>query len=112
MPVHLITAPDETTIHMALAKRHQTVANIKANGKAFITVLEGTDIALGINGTARVVKEPMTNNEAMAMVEFKVAQLKSDTTPSVIVTSGVRSIHRTEKTKDFFRKMFNELLAK
>jgi hypothetical protein len=109
MPVHLIAAPDEKTIRMALVKAHQTTANIKANSKAFITVLEGQDVALGIRGTAALVKEPMEGNSAMCMIEFKVTEIKSDTTPTVIVTDGVRSKHRTENTKDFFRSMFGEL---
>jgi hypothetical protein len=109
MPVHLMAAPDDKTIRMALVKSHQTTANIKANSKAFITVLEGQDVALGIKGTAAVVKEPMEGNSAMCMIEFKVIEIKSDTTPTVIVTDGIRSKHRTEKTKDFFRSMFDEL---
>lgn len=109
MPVHLMTALDDRTIRMALMKIHQTTLNIKNNGKAFITVIEGQDIALGVTGTARVVKEPMDGNPAMCMVEFVVEEIKSDTTPTVIVTEGIRSMHRTEKTKEFFRSMFDEL---
>lgn len=109
MPVHLLAAPNDKTIRMSLVKGHQTVANIKNNGQAFITVLEATDLAMGIRGTAKVVREPMNNNPAMCMVEFKVEQIKSDTTPTVIVTQGVRTQHRTEKTANFFRTNFDEL---
>lgn len=109
MPVHLIAAPDNKTIRMALMKLHRTTENIKHNGKAVITALEGSDIAISIKGTGKVVKEPMEGNSAMCMVEFDVEEVKSDTTPTVIVTEGIRSKHRTEKTKDFFRVMFDEL---
>ncbi|GIM27759.1 hypothetical protein CPJCM30710_04250 [Clostridium polyendosporum] len=109
MPVHLMAAPDDKTIRMALMKKHQTTVNIKNNGKALISVLEGSDIAIGIKGTARVVREPMEGNDVMCMVEFKVEEIKSDTTPTVIVTDGIRSKHRTEKTEIFFRSMFDEL---
>lgn len=109
MPVHLLAAPDGKTVRMALVKAHQTTANIKDNGKAFITVLDGPDLAMGIKGTARVVREPMEGNAAMCMVEFKVEQVKSDTTPTVIVTEGVRTKHRSQKTAEFFRVMFDEL---
>lgn len=51
----------------------------------------------------------MEGNPAMCMIEFKVEEVKSDTTPTVIVTEGVRSKHRTEKTESFFRSMFDEL---
>lgn len=109
MPVHLAAAPNDKTIRMALVKSHQTTANIKNNSKAFISVLEGPDIALGIRGTASVVKEPMEGNPAMCMIEFKVEEIKSDTTPTAIVSEGVRIQHRSDKTKDFFRGMFDEL---
>jgi len=109
MPVHLMAAPDNKTIRLSLMKVHQTIANIKHNSKAFITVLEGPDIAIGIKGSAKVIREPMNGNNAMCMVEFKVEEIKSDTTPTVIVNTGVRTTHRTEKTKNFFRGMFDEL---
>ena len=109
MPVHLIASPDDKTIRMALLKLHKTTENIKNDPRAFISVLEGSDIAISIRGSAKVVREPMEGNSAMCMVEFKVEEVKSDTTPTVIVTDGIRSKHRTEKTKDFFRAMFDEL---
>lgn len=109
MPVHLVAAPDNKTIRMALVGKHQTTANIKNNGKAFITVLEGPDIAVGIKGIAKVAREPMEGNDAMCMIEFRVKEIKSDTTPTVIVTDGIRSKHRTEKIEGFFRIMFDEL---
>lgn len=109
MPVHLMAAPDNKTIKMALMKMHKTTENIKKNTRAFISVIEGPDIAISIKGSAKVIKEPMEGNSAMSMVEFIVEEVKSDTTPTVIVTEGIRSKHRTDKTKDFFRVMFDEL---
>lgn len=109
MPVHLLAAPDDKTVRMALVKAHQTTANIKHNGKAFITVLESPDLAMGIKGAARVMREPMEGNAAMTMIEVKVEQIKSDTTPTVLVKEGVRTQHRSPKTADFFRVMFDEL---
>lgn len=109
MPVHLLCAPDEKIVLMALVKNHQTTVNIRDNGKAMLTVLDGEDIAVGIKGTAAVVKEPMDANKAMVAVEFKVEEIKSDTTPTVVVTQGVRFDHRSNKTAEFFRTCFDEL---
>lgn len=109
MPVHLLAALDDSTVRMALMKSHQTVVNIKDNGNTFISILEGSDVAVGIKCTAKVIREPMKGNSAMCMVEFKVQEIKSDTTPTVIVTDGVRTKHRSPKTADFFRVMFDEL---
>lgn len=109
MPVHLIYAPNDKTIRMAIVKSHQTIANIKNDSRAFITVLDGPDIAVGIKGTARVVRETMEGNAAMCMVEFNIEQIKSDTTPTLVVTEGIRKKHRSPKTAGFFRSMFDEL---
>lgn len=111
MPVHLIIAKDSKTIRMALVKVHKTVENIKANGEVFITVLEEGDQALGIRGKAKIVKEPMDGNIAMCIVEVKVEEIKSDTTPTVIVEKGITFKHRSEKTEHFFHTMFSELRA-
>ncbi|MDK2821150.1 MAG: hypothetical protein PWP31_1115 [Clostridia bacterium] len=109
MPVHLLFAPNNKTIRMALMKTHQTTENIKKHSKVFITVLEGTDIAMGIKGTAKVIKDTMDGNKAMCMIEINVEQIKSDTTPTVIVNEGIKIKHRSPKTASFFRTMFDEL---
>lgn len=109
LPVHLIAAKDAKTIYLALMKDHKSVRNIRIKGKTFITILDGPDIALGIKGLAKVIKEPMKSNPSMIMMEFKVEEIKSDTTPSVIVLQGVNFVHRTNKTESFFRGIFDEL---
>ena len=109
MPVHLLCAPDEKTILISLVKNHQTTLNIKDNGKVMITVLEGEDIAVGIKGTAKITKEPMETNKAIVAIEIEVTEVKSDTTPTVIVTDSVSFKHRSEKTAAFFRTCFDEL---
>ena len=111
MPVHLLVAKDSKTICMALVKGHKTVENIKTNGLVFITVMDGPDIAMGIKGTAQVIREPMAGNAAMSMIEVIIEEVKSDTTPTGIVEQGVRMKHRSDKTAAFFRAMFDELKA-
>ncbi len=111
MPVHLLCAPDEKRILICLVKNHQSTLNIKDNGKVMVSALDGEDIAVGIKGTAKVVKEPMEANKAMTAIEIEVAEVKSDTTPTVIVTGGVSFKHRSEKTTGFFRTCFDELYA-
>lgn len=108
-PIHLITAPSEKKIRIALGKMHQSYLNIKANGKIMISMLESNDMALSIKGNARIVKDPMDGNKNMAMVEIDVQEIKSDTTPTVIVVEGIKIKHRTAKTAEFFRLMFEEL---
>lgn len=109
MPVHLLTAIDDKTLRMALMKSHETVQNLKQNEKMFVTVADGPDIAVGIKGTAKVIKDSMEENGSMCMIQFSVEELKSDTTPTVIVLQGIHTVHRTNKTEQFFNLMFEEL---
>lgn len=111
MPVHLLCAPSEQIILISLMKAHQSTQNIRDNGKAMITILESDDIAVGIKGMAKITREPMHANKAMALIEFEIIEIKSDTTPTVVVTQGVQFKHRTEKTSAFFRSCFDELYA-
>ncbi|HHW04074.1 MAG TPA: pyridoxamine 5'-phosphate oxidase family protein [Thermoanaerobacterales bacterium] len=108
-PVHLITAPNEKKVRMALGKMHQSYMNIKANENVMINILESNDTAISIKGNARIIKDPMEGNKNMAMVEVEVLEIKSDTTPTLIVTDGIKTKHRTAKTPEFFRLMFDEL---
>ncbi|MDO9574296.1 MAG: pyridoxamine 5'-phosphate oxidase family protein [Candidatus Contubernalis sp.] len=110
MPVHLMVAPDEKTIRVALLRNHQTVENLTANGRAFLTLMEGSDMAVGIRCHASLVRDPMKGSKAMCMFQLEVEEVKSDTTPTVIVTEGVKIKHRSPKTTDFFKGMFDELI--
>jgi len=110
LPVGLIQAKDNKTIRMGLMKGHQSTENIKQNGYALITIMDAPDIAIGIKGFAQVIKEPMNGSSAMSLVEFKVEQVKSDTTPTVTIEQGIRIKPRSEKSAIFLRTMFDELI--
>ncbi len=109
LPIGLIKAVDAQTIRMGFMKGHLSVANIKQNPAAFITVMDDPDIAIGVRGKATVIREPMRANPAMCLIEFKVAEVKSDTTPTAAVYQGVRYRPRTDKGAAFLRDMFDEL---
>lgn len=109
MPLHLMVAPDEKTIRVALLRNHQTVENLRADGRAFLTLMEGEDMAYGIQCRAGLVRDPMKGSKAMCMFQLEVEEVKSDTTATVRVTEGVKIKHRSPKTTEFFKGMFDEL---
>lgn len=111
LPIGLVYATDNQTIRMGLMKGHLSVENIKNDNRAFISVMDAPDLAVGIKGTAQIVKEPMEASPAMVMVEFKVTEVKSDTTPTAAVVQGLRYQSRTDKGADFLRAMFDEIKA-
>lgn len=109
IPIGLITAKDHKTIFMSFMKGHLSLKNIKNNSKTFITVCDGPDLAVGIKGTAQIIKDPMEGNPGMVMIEFKVEEVKSDTTPTASVEQGIRFKFRTERGAHFYRIMMDEL---
>ncbi len=107
-PIHLIYATDKNTLLMALARQHQSMANIRDNGKVMICVCEEGDINVSIKGDAAMIKENMDCNKAMCIVEVKVQEVKDDSTHSE-TTSGIRYRCRTEKGESFIKDIFAEL---
>jgi len=108
-PIHLITAPSNKKLRMAVARMHQAYKNIKTNNNVMINILEVDDTAVSIKGVANIIKDPMEGNKAMAMLEIDVKEIKEDTTPTLIVSGGVKTKIRSKKTPNFFRVMFEEL---
>ena len=109
MPLHVMAAPDEKTIRIALLKNHQSTANLTSNGRAFLTLMEGGDMAYGIRCRASLVRDPMKASSAMCMFKLEVEEVKSDTTATVIVLEGIKIKYRSEKATEFFEGMFDEL---
>lgn len=109
MPVHLVIASNNKTLKMAIVRGHKTSENIRKNNRAVITVIDGPDIAISIKGSAKIAKEYMECNPDMCIAEFIVDEVKSDATPTVIITEGIRGKHRDDSIKGFFRMVFDEL---
>ena len=110
-PLYLIKVKNEHQLLFALAAGHQATANLRANGKAMLSVLGERDQAYSIQLQVELAKGAMEGNAAMCAFLGQVIAIKSDTTPTVIVEAGVRTRYRSDKTEAFFRSMFDELAA-
>lgn len=58
--------------------RHDTYANLCRDGRAMMAVLAPPNIAIGISGRARVVKEAMDIAEHLAVIEIDIEEVKND----------------------------------
>lgn len=108
-PVNSITSVSERTIRMALERRGSALANIQRYNRVMIAILDEGDIAVGIAGHARVIKQVMDTNPLTAMVEVEVDGVKDDTWPDLVVCQGIRTRHKHENVTLFSRNMFLEL---
>jgi hypothetical protein len=108
-PFHWIVARDTQTLRVAVNPRHVTYDNITRDGRVMVCVLDQGNIALGIKGRARVIKEEMESVPwRITLVEIEIDEVKSDALPWLPIDHGVR-FQTTEQAKELMRRAFDEL---
>jgi hypothetical protein len=110
-PVSLIYAKDEKTLLVATLRTTNTSANLRRDGRVSLEIIAPEDLVMGIQGTMRLLKDPMECSSAMALWEMQVAQVKQDTSPAQRVIQGPASTPRSEKAQEFEKAAFAELVA-
>ncbi|RJR32531.1 MAG: pyridoxamine 5'-phosphate oxidase family protein [Deltaproteobacteria bacterium] len=110
-PISLIYARDEKTLLAALLRSTTTTANLRHNGRISLEIIGPDDLVLGIQGTMRLIREPMKCSEAMAIWEMTVEKVKQDTSPAQRVIQGPASVPRSDKAAAFEKAGFEELEA-
>jgi len=110
-PVTLIYAKDERTLLLGTLRASTTTANLRRDGRVSLEILGTEDLVLGIQGSVRLLKEPMTMSDAMAMWEVRVEKVKQDTSPAQRVIQGHASLPRSEKAVEFEQAAMAELMA-
>lgn len=110
-PYGLIRALDRKTLRVGIGPSKRTYANIVRNGKVMVCVLAEGNIALGIRGRARVIKERMESwNLHVAMIEINILEVKSDALTWVPITQGIQ-VQLSDDIKELAQKGRDELLA-
>ncbi|MGE5598296.1 MAG: pyridoxamine 5'-phosphate oxidase family protein [Bacteroidota bacterium] len=95
-PYNQLVAVDPGRLRLAINRQDETYRALRDYGLTMIAVLEEGDIAAGIKGKARVLRERMDTNCNLAVVEIEVEEIKRDNSPTHYVLSGVRTRHRGE----------------
>ena len=108
-PVSLIYAKDEKTLLVGLLRNSNTSANLRRDGRVSLEIIGPDDLVMGIQGTMRLVREPMAMSDAMAIWEMQVAKVKQDTSPAQKVIQGPASVPRSDKAQAFEQAAFAEL---
>jgi hypothetical protein len=110
-PISLIYAKDEKTLLAGLLRNSGTSANLRRDGRVSLEIIGPDDLVMGVQGTMRLVRDPMAASEAMAMWEMQVTKVKQDTSPAQRVIQGPASVPRSDKAKAFEQAAFAELVA-
>jgi general stress protein 26 len=108
-PLTLIYAKDEKTLIVGTLRNSSTSANLRRDGRVSLEIIGPDDLVMGIQGTMRLVREPMNCSDAMAIWEMQVAKVKLDTSPAQRVIQGAASVPRSDKATAFEQAAFAEL---
>jgi len=108
-PYNQIAAPDSARLLVALNRQDHTYHNLCHRGCTMLALLEEGDVAVGIRGRARVVRERMEANCNLAVVEIEIEEIKRDNSPHYLVTQGIRIRLREEPFLIHQRRLMAEL---
>jgi len=110
-PVSLIYAKDEKTLLVATLRTTNTTANLRRDGRVSLEIMAPDDLVMGLQGTMRLIRDPMECSSAMALWEMRLEQVKQDTSPAQRLVQGPASTPRSEKAQEFEKAAFAELVA-
>ena len=110
-PISLIYAKDDQTLLVATLRHSATTANLRRDGRVSLEIMAADDLVMGIQGTMRLLREPMEASDAMALWEMRVTKVKQDTSPAQRVIQGPASAPRSDKAAAFEKAAFAELKA-
>jgi len=88
-------------------REHDTYANLCRDGRVSIALVS-PDVAVSVNGRARVVRERSRHDEQFAILEIDVEEVKNDMAYRVVVESGIDIVPK-ERHKPWYRAAMAEL---
>lgn len=95
IPVSTAVRADDRRVLIALARRRESLARLRADPRVALTLLTGEDIALTAHCRARVVADPLADNDRVCAVSLEVVRLQDHRQPRFLIDDGV-SWHWTD----------------
>jgi len=91
-------------------RTHATFANVIRDGRVMVALFASPDVAVGIRGRARVLKEQLDCWPGDAAIAIEVTKVKNDALPMAPVGSGI-SYSVPPDVRVRLRQYFDELEA-
>jgi hypothetical protein len=108
-PYNGIVACDPKHLRIAICKDHKSYTNIVQSAHVALAVLEEGDVAVCIKGIALVVRNYMDFDCNMAIIEIEINEIRKNNSTNFLVTQGIRTKYRNERSLLDFRKLISEL---
>ncbi len=77
-PFGSLRAVTPNLLRLCCNHHHDTFKNLCRDKRVMVSILAPPDIAIGIRGRARVVKETMKISEQLAVIEIDIEEVKND----------------------------------
>jgi hypothetical protein len=89
-PFGSLRATTPRLLRLCCNRHHDTYANLCRDGRAMVALLAPPDVAIGIRGRARVMRETMETGEHLAILEIEVEEVKNDMMRRGAIESEIR----------------------
>ena len=90
IPVSTAVRTGPRTVLVALARRRETLARLREDPRAALTILAEGDVALTAHCIAEVVAEPMDVSDKVAALALEVERIQDHGQPRFEIEAGVR----------------------
>jgi flavin reductase (DIM6/NTAB) family NADH-FMN oxidoreductase RutF len=97
-------------LRLCTLNSHDTYANLCRDGRVMVALLSPPDVAVSVQGRARVVRAQMAHDEQFAALEIDVQEVKNDMVYRIVIESAV-AIHAKEKYQSWYDGAMRELDA-
>jgi hypothetical protein len=107
-PFGSVRAVTPRLLRMLSLRRHDTYANLCRDGRMVVVLVAPPDIAVSIQGRARICVEEMETHRHSAVLEIDVEEVKNDMVRTGSIDSGITFTPKDE-TQDWFEAVLGEM---
>lgn len=107
-PFGSLRAISTKLLRFLIHRYHDTLANIKRDGRVMVSLISPPNIAVSVKGQARVVEEPLSIDERYALVEIDIEEVKNDMPVKIDIDSGI-TISPTGPFQDWWNGIWKGL---
>jgi hypothetical protein len=88
-PFGSLRAVNPQLLRLLIHRYHDTLANLKRNPRTMIAMICPPDVAVSVQGFARIVEEPFSLDERYALVEIDIDEVKNDMPVRIGIETGI-----------------------
>lgn len=88
-PFGSLRAVNPQLLRLLIHRYHDTLANLKRNPRTMIAMICPPDVAVSVQGSARIVEEPFSLDERYALVEIDIDEVKNDMPVRIGIDTGI-----------------------